>query len=594
MKTRNYAENPDQKINWKVFRAISPYLLEYRLRIIVALGCLVLSKGASVCGPFILKHVVDSLTQKGIAEIILVPTMLIVAYGFARLAVLVAGEIRDTIFGRVCERAMRKIGLEVFQHMHHLDSEFHLSRRTGGLSRDIDRGINGISFLMRFFVFNIVPTLLEIILVAGLLFYNYGISFALVTIIAAGFFVLFSMITTDWRTQFVRDAAQADSRAGTLCVESLLNHETVKYFTNEEFESNKYDQALQHWEQAKRKERLSLLALNTGQALIISLAMAIMLWLAANEVRDGVMTIGDFVLINAFMMQLFMPLNFLGFVYREIRGATANIENMFSLMSLNTKVLEQPNAPDLKIFGGDVTFKDVSFAYHDERPLLKSIDLTIKGGQQVAIVGASGAGKSTLVKLLFRSYDILGGTILVDEQNIANVTLKSLRESIGIVPQDTVLFNESIFENIRFGNPAAADDQVLEAIKLAHLDDFIRELPDGSDTVVGERGLKLSGGEKQRVTIARTILKKPAILVFDEATSSLDSESERSIMEALNEISRGYTSLIIAHRLSTIIHADKIVVMDHGEIVEQGSHSELLEMGGRYSDLWIAQLKEKD
>ena len=594
MKTRNYAENPDQKINWKVFRAISPYLLEYRLRITVALGCLVFSKGASVCGPFILKHVVDSLTQKGIAEIILVPTMLIIAYGSARLAVLVVGEIRDTIFGRVCERAMRKIGLEVFQHVHHLDLEFHLSRRTGGLSRDIDRGIKGISFLMRFFVFNIVPTLLEIILVAGLLFYNYGISFALVTIIAAVFFILFSMITTDWRTQFVRDAAQADSRAGTLCVESLLNHETVKYFTNEEFESNKYDQALRHWEQAKRKERLSLLALNTGQALIISLAMAFMLWLAANEVRDGVMTIGDFVLINAFMMQLFIPLNFLGFVYREIRGATANIENMFSLMSLNTKVLEQPNAPDLKIFGGDVTFKDVSFAYHDDRPLLKRIDLTIKGGQQVAIVGASGAGKSTLVKLLFRSYDISGGTILVDEQNIANVTLKSLRESIGIVPQDTVLFNESIFENIRFGNPAAADDQVLEAIKLAHLDDFIRELPDGSATVVGERGLKLSGGEKQRVTIARTILKKPAILVFDEATSSLDSESERSIMEALNKISRGYTSLIIAHRLSTIIHADKIVVMDHGEIVEQGSHSELLEMGGRYSDLWIAQLKEKD
>ena len=594
MKTRNYAENPDQKINWKVFKAISPYLLEYRRRITVALGCLVLSKGASVCGPFILKHVVDSLTQKGFAEIILVPTMLIIAYGSARLAVLVVGEIRDTIFGRVCERAMRKIGLEVFQHVHHLDLEFHLSRRTGGLSRDIDRGIKGISFLMRFFVFNIVPTMLEIILVAGLLFYNYGISFALVTIMAAVFFVLFSMITTDWRTQFVRDAAQADSRAGTLCVESLLNHETVKYFTNEEFESNKYDQALQHWEQAKRKERLSLLALNTGQALIISLAMAFMLWLAANEVRDGVMTIGDFVLINAFMMQLFIPLNFLGFVYREIRGATANIENMFSLMSLNTKVLEQPNAPDLKIFGGDVTFKDVSFAYHDDRPLLKRIDLTIMGGQQVAIVGASGAGKSTLVRLLFRSYDILGGTILVDEQNIANVTLKSLRESIGIVPQDTVLFNESIFENIRFGNPAAADDQVLEAIKLAHLDDFIRELPDGSDTVVGERGLKLSGGEKQRVTIARTILKKPAILVFDEATSSLDSESERSIMEALNKISRGYTCLIIAHRLSTIIHADKIVVMDHGEIVEQGSHSELLEMGGRYSDLWIAQLKEKD
>ncbi len=594
MKNRNYAENPDQKINWKVFRAISPYLLKYRLRIAAAVGCLVLSKGASVSGPFILKNVVDSLTDKGIAEVILIPTALIFAYGFARFSMLVMGEIRDTIFGRVCERAMRKIGLEVFQHMHHLDLEFHLNRRTGGLSRDIDRGINGISFLMRFFVFNIVPTLLEIMLVVGLLLYNYGISFALVTIMAAALFVLFSMITTDWRTQFVRDAAQADSRAGTVCVESLLNHETVKYFTNEDYESKRYDQALKEWEQAKRKERLSLLALNTGQAFIISVAMAIMLWLAAGDVRYGVMTIGDFVLINAFMMQLFMPLNFLGFVYREIRGATANIENMFSLMGMTSNVLEQPNAPDLKISGGDIVFKDVSFAYHDERSILKCVDLTIGGGQQVAIVGASGAGKSTLVKLLFRSYDTLGGSILVDGQNIASVSLRSLRESIGIVPQDTVLFNDSIFENIRYGNPAASDNQVLEAIKLAYLEDFIKELPDGFDTVVGERGLKLSGGEKQRVTIARTILKKPAILVFDEATSSLDSESERSIMEALNEISRGHTSLIIAHRLSTIINADKIIVMDHGEIVEQGSHSELLEVGNKYADLWTAQLREKD
>ncbi len=594
MKNRNYAENPDQKINWKVFRAISPYLFKYRLRIAAAVGCLVLSKGASVSGPFILKNVVDSLTDKGIAEVILIPTALIFAYGFARFSMLVMGEIRDTIFGRVCERAMRKIGLEVFQHMHHLDLEFHLNRRTGGLSRDIDRGINGISFLMRFFVFNIVPTLLEIMLVAGLLLYNYGISFALVTIMAAALFVLFSMITTDWRTQFVRDAAQADSRAGTVCVESLLNHETVKYFTNEDYESKRYDQALKEWEQAKRKERLSLLALNTGQAFIISVAMAIMLWLAAGDVKYGVMTIGDFVLINAFMMQLFMPLNFLGFVYREIRGATANIENMFSLMGMTSNVLEQPNAPDLKISGGDIVFKDVSFAYHDERSILKCVDLTIGGGQQVAIVGASGAGKSTLVKLLFRSYDTLGGSILVDGQNIASVSLRSLRESIGIVPQDTVLFNDSIFENIRYGNPAASDNQVLEAIKLAYLEDFIKELPDGFDTVVGERGLKLSGGEKQRVTIARTILKKPAILVFDEATSSLDSESERSIMEALNEISRGHTSLIIAHRLSTIINADKIIVMDHGEIVEQGSHSELLEVGNKYADLWTAQLREKD
>lgn len=592
MRSSDYSDNAEQKINWKVFQIVWPYLLEYKARIVLAIVCLVLSKAASVSGPFLLKNIVDTLSEGGANSLILVPVALVIAYGFARFSMIILGEIRDTVFGRVTERAMTKIGLKVFKHVHRLDLDFHLNRRTGGLSRDIERGINGISFLMRFFVFNIAPTLIEIALVIGIFFFNYGIAFAAITMFAVVLYILFSMVTTDWRTAFVREAAQADSVSSTISIDSLLNHETVKYFTNEEYEANRYDRALLDWEEAKRKNRLSLLGLNAGQGLIISVAMTSMMWLAAERVAEGSMSVGDFVLINAFMMQLFIPLNFLGFVYREIKGSMANIENMFSLLDLTSGVKDITDAPELQITGGVISFNRVSFHYRDDRAIIRDLSFTIQSGEKVAVVGASGAGKSTLVKLLFRFYDPNTGSISIDGQDVSQVSQQSLRRAIGIVPQDTVLFNQSIFENIRYGDPQASDEEIFQAIRLAHLEDFIAQLPQGSATVVGERGLKLSGGEKQRVAIARTILKRPPILIFDEATSSLDSKSERSILSALQEISEGHTSMVIAHRLSTVVDADRIIVLDQGSMVEQGSHRELLSLKGRYFELWTAQLRD--
>ncbi|HIG67890.1 MAG TPA: ABC transporter ATP-binding protein/permease [Candidatus Thioglobus sp.] len=594
MRPSDYADNAEQKINWKVFQFVWPYLFKYRSRIALAFGCLVLSKAASVSGPFLLKNIVDTLNEDGVNGLILVPVGLVLAYGFARFSMILLGEIRDTVFGRVTERAMSKIGLEVFEHVHNLDLDFHLNRRTGGLSRDIERGINGISFLMRFFVFNIAPTLIEIVIWIGLLLYYYDVAFAVVTMLAVLTYILFSMVTTDWRTKFVREAARADSASSTIAIDSLLNYETVKYFTNEKYEASRYDKSLVDWEEAKRRNRLSLLGLNAGQGLIISVAMTSMMWMAAERVAQGSMTLGDFVLINAFMMQLFIPLNFLGFVYREIKGSMANIENMFALLDLNSGVENIADAPELVITQGVISFNGVSFHYRDDRAIVENISFTIQAGEKVAIVGASGAGKSTLVKLLFRFYDPNTGSIFIDGQDVSQVSQLSLRNAIGIVPQDTVLFNQSIFENIRYGNPQASDEEVIQAIRLAHLEDFIAQLPQGSATVVGERGLKLSGGEKQRVAIARTILKRPPILVFDEATSSLDSKSERSILSALQEISQGHTSMVIAHRLSTVVDADRIVVLDRGSMVEQGSHRELLSLKGHYFELWMAQLRDHD
>lgn len=591
MEPSDYAVNANRKINWKVLQVVWPYMQRYRNRIVISMVCLVLSKGASVAGPFILKHIVDDLNGAGVSSLALVPIALVAAYGLARFLMIILGEIRDTVFGRVTERAMRHIGLQVFKHVHELDLDFHLNRRTGGLARDLERGTRGISFLMRFFVFNIVPTVVEIMLVTAILFYNYGITFAAITVISVILYVGFSIVTTNWRTEFVRQVATADSEASTISIDSLLNYETVKYFTNETYEADRYDVSLRTWETAKRKNRLSLLSLNAGQATIITLSMTLMMGLAAQRVALGTMTIGDFVLINAFMMQLFIPLNFLGFVYREIKGKMANIENMFALLDLSSGVNDIDQAPDLKVNAGAITFENVSFHYRPDRPIVKNLNLTISPGEKVAIVGASGAGKSTLVKLLFRFYDPSEGRIVIDGQDIRNICQHSLRRVIGIVPQDTVLFNQSIFENIRYGNPQASDAEVEQAIELAHLKDFINELPEGAATTVGERGLKLSGGEKQRVAIARTILKRPPILVFDEATSSLDSTSERSILSALQEISQGHTSLVIAHRLSTIVDADTIVVFDHGTVVEQGSHDDLLARNGHYAELWSAQLR---
>lgn len=467
MRPTLYFEGPIDKLNWHVIKLLWPYLLEYKGRVALAMSCLIVAKLASVGLPFILKDVVDTLDANKTAQTLSVPIGLVLAYGAVRLLTVITGEIRDTLFGRVTERAIRRLGLAVFDHLHRLDLDFHLERRTGGLSRDIERGTSGVSFLMRFMVFNIVPTLLEIAMVIGIFFFNYGVAFASITFISVLAYIWFSVIATEWRTEYVRDAAKADSLSNTRAIDSLLNYETVKYFNNEKYESERYDQALDQWEVAKRKNRLSLFALNGGQALIIAIAMTAMMALAAYKVTHNEMTLGDFVLINAFMMQLFMPLNFLGFVYREIRGALANIERMFSLLDKHPSIVDKPDALDFEPKRGELSFENVSFSY-DDRPILRNVSFKVAAGKKVAVVGDSGAGKSTLIKLLFRFYDVEQGRILIDGQDIRQLTQDALRRAIAIVPQDTVLFNDSLVENIRYGRPNASDDDVRQ-IGRAHV-----------------------------------------------------------------------------------------------------------------------------
>jgi len=588
MRPSLYFDGPIDKLNWQVLKLLWPYLFEFKSRVGLAMLCLIIAKIASVSLPFVLKSLVDTLSSASTEQMISVPIALVIAYGSLRLLNTLISEVRDTLFGRVTERAIRRLGLSVFEHLHRLDLEFHLERRTGGLSRDIERGTSGINFLMRFMVFNIVPTILEIALVVGILFYNYGIAFAAITLGSVAAYGLFSIFATEWRTEFVREAARADSRSNSRAIDSLLNYETVKYFNNETYEANRYDCALADWEDAKRKNRLSLFALNAGQALIISVAMTLMLALAAYHVVENTMTIGDFVLVNAFMMQLFIPLNFLGFVYREIRGALANIERMFGLLDRVPLIEDRADAKNIKLSRGELKFDQVSFSY-DTRPILDSVSFTVLPGQKIAIVGDSGAGKSTIVKLLFRFYEVSSGSISLDGIKIDELTQDALRQAIAIVPQDTVLFNDSLLENVRYGRPDASDDEIAAAVNMAHLSHFIEALPDGWHTKVGERGLKLSGGEKQRVAIARAILKGSPLLVFDEATSSLDSHSEQAILNALKEVAKGHTSLVIAHRLSTIIDADQIVVLSKGKVVETGDHLSLLAKNGLYAKLWNIQ-----
>lgn len=594
-KFRNQPVNSDTKISYQAIKRLIPYFTEYKARISLALTCLVLAKVASVYIPFVLKATVDSLDQQTTSDLlpyVATPMALVFAYGAFRLFNVLLGEVRDTIFGRVTERAMRKLGLEIFQHLHQLDLAFHLNRKTGGLARDIERGNTGISFLMRFLIFNIVPTLLEIVLVVGLLYINYGWMFAAITFFAVAIYIVFSAVATEWRTEYVREANKADSSSNSQAIDSLLNFETVKYFNNEKYEANRYDTELAAWENARRKNRLSLFALNGGQALIVSVAMTSMLALSAHNVMAGNMTIGDFVLINSFMFQIFMPLNFLGFVYREIKGSLANIEQMLSLLSKTASVTDEKTATPLQLTDGEVTFQHVDFHYVEDRKILHDVSFTIPAGHKVAIVGASGSGKSTLMKLLFRFYDVTGGKVLFDGQDISKVTQESLRQAIGIVPQDTVLFNDSLYANIKYGRPTATDEEVQNAINMAHLRHFVERLPDGLETQVGERGLKLSGGEKQRVAIARAILKNAPIMIFDEATSSLDSHAEKVILEAMTALTEKRTSIVIAHRLSTIVDADIIIVLHEGKIVEQGSHSELIESNGYYERLWSLQQQE--
>ena len=591
MRSMKQVDVPDT-INWAVFKSIAPYLTEYKWRVLMAVLCLVMAKVATVYLPFVLKYIVDDLDST--QQVLAAPIALVLAYGALRLGSVLFGELRDTLFGRVTERAMRRIGLEVFNHLHRLDLNYHLNRQTGGVARDMERGITGISFVMRFMVFNIVPIMIELCFVIGVLLVNYGYSFALIIATAVVAYVSYSVKATHWRTQFIREANAADSTSNTRAIDSLINYETVKYFGNEKYEADAYDEQLAVWEQARRKNRLSLFALNGGQAFIIAIAMTSMMGMAAYQVSQGVMTIGDFVLINAFTMQIFMPLNFLGFVYREIKGSLANIEQMFGLLDKKPLIVDASNAQSLNITKGSVQFNDVHFSYHEDRPIIKGISFDIERGQKVAVVGASGSGKSTLVKLLYRFYDVNDGVISLDKQDIKQVSQDSLRQAIGIVPQDTVLFNTTLIENIRYGRPDATDEEVAHAIKLAHLTEFINSLPDKEQTTVGERGLKLSGGEKQRVAIARTILKNPQVLVFDEATSSLDSYSEQQIMAAINEVTANNTSLVIAHRLSTIVDADNIIVMKDGVIAEQGTHQQLLSLTGEYAALWELQQSNND
>nr|WP_202405582.1 MULTISPECIES: ABC transporter ATP-binding protein/permease [Halomonas] len=563
---------------------------EFRGRVGIAAACLIVAKLATVATPVALKYIVDHLDAKDSGDMVLwIPVLLVVAYGLLRFSGTLFNEVRDAVFARVAERAMRRVSLQVFRHLHRLELGFHLDRRTGGLARDIERGTNGISFLLRFTLFNIVPTILELVMVCGILLFAFDPGYMLTVLVAVVIYVVFSIRVTEWRTRFVREANAKDNESNSRAVDSLLNYETVKYFSNEDFEAERYDANLAEWEQARLNNRLSLATLNAGQALIIGIGLIAVMAMAVTDVAAGDITLGDFTMINAYLLQLFIPLNALGFVYREIRQALVNVERLFGLLEQPPTVVDAPDAKPLAVTGGRIEFRHVEFGYRPDQRILQDVSFEVPAGSRVAVVGASGAGKSTLARLLFRFFDVQEGAITVDGQDIREVTQQSLREAIGVVPQDTVMFNDSLRRNILYGRPDASEEDLQRALRMAHLEDFVARLPEGLETRVGERGLKLSGGEKQRVAIARVILKDPPILVLDEATSSLDSVAEQHILEALDEVASNRTTLAIAHRLSTVNDADSILVMDAGCIVERGTHEQLLALGGRYARLWERQ-----
>ncbi len=559
-----------------------------RVRVVVALVLLVVAKVTNVYVPILYKNAVDALGVPA-AQAVAVPIALIVAYGVARVLSQAFGEIRDAVFAPVAQRAIRNLALEVFGHLHSLSLRFHLERQTGGLSRVIERGTQGMEFLIRFTTFNILPTLFEILLVGGILWSLYDWRFSAVTLVVVGAYIAFSIILSEWRIKFVRSMNDADTDANAKAIDSLLNFETVKYFGNEPHEARRYDVGRRRYEKAAIRSSRTLSLLNIGQGTIISVGLVLVMAMAGQGVVAGSMTIGDFVAVNAFLIQLYMPLNMLGFAYREIRNALVNMEKMFGLLQVQAEIADKPGAPPLVVSGGEIVFDHVDFHYEKARPILHDVSFRVAPGETVAIVGSSGAGKSTISRILFRFYDVASGHVRIDGQDIRDVQQASLRASIGVVPQDTVLFNDTIYYNIAYGRPGAAREEVEEAARLARIHDFIMALPQGYDSTVGERGLKLSGGEKQRVAIARTILKNPRILLFDEATSALDTRTEQEIQRSLEEVSRGRTTVIIAHRLSTIINADDIVVLDRGRVAERGRHGELLARNGLYADMWQRQ-----
>lgn len=592
MRSRQNVEKRADAMNLKQsVKTLWPYITKFKGRVFIALLALIGAKGATLLMPWALKEIIDSV-DKSINPVLVIPALLLLMYGGLRFASVFLGEVRDAVFSRVTEHAMRNIGLKVFKHLHSLELAFHLDRQTGGISRDIERGTSGLSFLMRFLMFNIVPTLFEILTVSIIFGSLFSIWFALITLLAVGVYIFFTVTVTQWRNRFIRESNAADNLSNTRAIDSLLNYETVKYFNNEQFEAKTYDSFLANWETARLKNRMSLLALNSGQALIIASAITALMWLGSSEVVTGSLSIGELVMINAYMIQLFLPLNFLGFVYREIRRALTDLENMLGLLNKKPQVTNAPNANTLNVKNGEIAFNNVSFSYNANRPILNNISFKVKAGSKVAIVGASGAGKSSLARLLYRFYDVTSGSITIDNQAINSVTLDSLRKAIAIVPQDTVLFNTTIRENIAYGRPSASDSDIDKAIEMAHLKDFINTLADGDKTRVGERGLKVSGGEKQRIAIARAILKQSPILIFDEATSALDSQAEQAILKAMHEVASEHTSIVIAHRLSTITDAHTIIVLKSGQIVEQGQHNELLALGGEYAHMWALQQQD--
>ncbi len=576
---------------WLTVNRLVPYLWQYKWRVLLALSCLVAAKLATVAVPLVFKEMIDGLDSA--QQALSLPALLLLLYGALRFSSALFTELREILFARVTQRAVRQIALEVFRHLHQLSLRFHLHRETGGVSRDIERGSRSIANLISYTLYSILPTLIEIGLVLAILFARYDRMFVLIALASLTIYVVFTVKVSNWRINIRRKVNETDSAANTRAIDSLINYETVKYFNNEEYEAQRYDQRMQDWEDAATRSRVSLSWLNLGQQLSIALGVTAMMWRAASGVVDGTMTIGDLVLVNAFLIQLYMPLNFLGVVYREIRQALTDIERMFDLLAVNREVADAPDAIELARGPVFIRFSNVDFAYETRRQILHDIDFSIPAGGTVAVVGESGSGKSTLARLLYRFYDIDSGHILVNGSDLRQLTQASLRAAIGIVPQDTVLFNDSIYYNIQYGRPEANREQVLAAAEAAQLARFIERLPDGYETRVGERGLKLSGGEKQRVAIARALLKDPPVLIFDEATSALDSKTEKAIQASLDNAARGRTTLVIAHRLSTVMNADQILVMDAGRIVERGSHAQLLQASGLYAQMWLLQQQEE-